>query len=174
VHKSLLASEVTLTGNSYVSVSPSRYPTFTANLAIVATLSQTVNNNGYLLFYGTSDRLRNLAVYLHSNSTVTTLTFYYTDNTGDLRWRHLRFSPSLADGNEHCLAINVNPSQFTVYVDGTSVGFREISSPDFSYGVRLYFLNLSKFFIDLQSTKRYINPSLTFTTANTKLKLLSH
>ena len=137
-HQSLLSSEVTLTGNSYISVSPSRYPTFTANLAIVARLSQTVNNNGYLLFYGTSERLRNLAVFLHSNSTVTTLTLYYTDNTGDLKWRHLRFTSSLADGNDHCLVVNVSPDQFTAYIDGTSAGSREISSPDFTFGVRLY------------------------------------
>lgn len=136
-HKSLLAAEVNLTGNSYVSVSPNRYPSFTQNLAIVAKVLQTINNNGYLLFYGTSSSQRNLGVYLTSNSTVTLLSFYYTDVVGDLRSRHIRFSPSLADGMEHCLTLNVYQPQLVVYVDGRVVDTREFTAPapDFMYGV---------------------------------------
>ena len=132
-HKSLLAAEVNLTGNSYVSVSPNRYPNFTQNLAIVAKLSQTINNNGYLLFYGTSSGQRNLGLY----STLTLLSFYYTDVMGDLRSRHIRFSPSLADGMEHCLTLNINQSQLVVYVDGNLVGTREFTAPapNFTFGV---------------------------------------
>ena len=136
-HRSLLAAAVNLTGNSYVSVSPNRYPNFPQNLAIVAKLSQRVNNNGYLLFYGTSGSQRNLGIYLTSNSTVTWLSFYYTDVMGDIRNRHLRFSPSLADGMEHCLAVNIFQSEFAVYVDGDLMGGRDFTAPlpDFTYGV---------------------------------------
>ena len=137
-HKSLLAAEVNLTGNSYVSVSPNRYPSFTQNLAIVAKLSQRVNNNGYLLFYGTDrNSQRNLGIYLTSDSMETRLSFYYTDVTGDLRSRHLRFRPSLADGMEHCLVVNILQSEFAVYVDDNPVGGRNFTAPDpdFTFGV---------------------------------------
>ena len=136
-HKSLLAAEASLTGNSYVSVSPNRYPSFTQNLTIVAKLSQSVGNDGYLLFYGTSGSKRNLGVYLNSDSTVTQLSLYYTDVTGDSRSRHIRITPSLADGMVHCLALNIYQSAFTVYVDGNYVGSRNFTgdAPDFTYGV---------------------------------------
>lgn len=139
-HKSLLAAEVNLTGNSYVSVSPNRYPSFTQNLAIVAKLSQSVNNNGYLLFYGTSGSLRNLGIYLNSNSTMTRLSFYYTDATGGSHVRHVRFSPSLADGIKHCLTLNIDQSKFDVYVDGNFVGSRDFNedTPDFTYRVSTF------------------------------------
>ena len=129
-----------LTGNSYVSVSPSRYPSFTQNLSIVARLSQSVNNDGYLLFYGTSGSQRNLGIYLTSSSTETRLSFYYTDIMGDARSRHIRFSPSLADGMEHCLALNIFQSEFFVYVDGNLMGGRNfiVPPPNFTYGVSYY------------------------------------
>ena len=140
-HRSLLAAAVNLTGNSYMSVSPNRYPNFTQNLAIVARLSQSVNNDGYLLFYGTSGSQRNLGIYLTSNSTVTRLSFYYTDVMGDTRSRHLRFSPSLADGLVHCLAVNIFQSEFAIYVDGDLMGGRDFPAPplDFTYGVSKHF-----------------------------------
>lgn len=120
-----------------MSVSPNRYPSFTQNLTIVAKLSQSVGNDGYLLFYGTSGSKRNLGVYLNSDSTVTQLLLYYTDVTGDSRSRHIRITPSLADGMVHCLALNIYQSAFAVYVDGNYVGSREFTgdTPDFTYGV---------------------------------------
>ena len=135
-HKSLLAAEVSLTGNSYVSVSPNRYPSFTQNLAIVAKFSQSVGNDGYLLFYGTGNK-RNLGIYLNSDSTMTQLSLYYTDVTGGLRSRHIRITPSLADGMTHCLVLNIYQSEFAVYADGNYISSRNFTgdAPDFTYGV---------------------------------------
>ena len=136
-HKSLLAAEVSLTGNSYVSVSPNRYPSFAQNLAIVAKLSQSVGNNGYLLFYGTSGSKRNLGIYLNSDSMETQLSLYYTNVTGNLRSRHVKITPSLADGMMHCLVLNIYQSEFAVYVDGNYVSSRNFTggAPNFTYGV---------------------------------------
>ena len=135
-YRSLLAAAVNLTGNSYVSVSPNQYPNFTQNLAIVARLSQSVDSDGYLLFYGTSGNQRNLGIHLTSTSLATWLYFYYTDIMGFRRGRGLRFSTSLADGLIHCLVVNIFWSEFAVYVDGDLMGGRDFLSPtDFNYGV---------------------------------------
>ncbi|XP_019858829.1 PREDICTED: protein eyes shut homolog [Amphimedon queenslandica] len=133
-HSSLITEPVDLSGNSFINVQQSKFPSFNDDFSLYAVFSQNASNRGYLFFYGTSGISRNFAIFLDHNSSK--LWFYYTDMSGVSRNFSLSFSWSSNEVHQLVLTYNQATKITNFFFDGLLLadGVQTLVNPNFSYG----------------------------------------
>ena len=109
----------------------SRYPDLSGDVSIFAIFNQEPGNDGYLVFYGTSEDKRNLAVFLDGGHDPR-IWLYYTNTMNETK--QVFVSANFSDGQTHYLAvtIDVSPGVVRFYLDGEVLpdGRRMLQNPD--------------------------------------------
>ena len=134
-HSAFLSEPVELKGVSFVSVEPSKFPSFTQSFTLFAVFNQTNRNRGYLAFYGTSGVARNYAVFLDHNNSI--IWFYYTNTSGHPR--NFSVAANWTSDEVHQLVVTYSHTSdiANFYLNGTMLpkGVKTLYNPNFNYGV---------------------------------------
>jgi len=110
-------------------VDQGRYPNLTGDVSIFAVFNQEPGNDGYLVFYGTSEDKRNLAIFLDGGHDPR-IWLYYTNTMNETK--QVFVSANISDGQTHYLAvtIDISPGVARFYLDGRVLPRQMLQNPD--------------------------------------------